>query len=79
MKISFEKCKELCDKLEHLQFLNSDNNSYWKYASLYKDVCWYVYFNRILGHEYVEFDTNLCDRLCNLINDFKEVIDNETN
>lgn len=68
MKISFAKAKKLLDKIEHLKFENINNDKYWKYISLYKDLWWEVYFAELLENEYVELGNNLCDRLNNLIN-----------
>lgn len=66
MKISFDDVKKLLDKIEHLKFENSNNDDYWKYVSISKDVSWNTYFARICGNEYVELERNLCDRLSKL-------------
>ena len=63
MKISFEDAKELLNKIDHLKFVNINNDNYWKYITLYKDLWWEVYFAELLENECVEVGKNLCERL----------------
>ena len=63
MKISLENAKNLLDKIDHLKFVNINNDNYWKYITLYKDLWWEVYFAELLENEFVEVGNNLCERL----------------
>lgn len=63
MKMSFENAKNLLDKIDHLKFVNINNDNYWKYISLHKDLWWDIYFAEVLENEYVEIGKNLCERL----------------
>lgn len=63
MKISLENAKNLLDKIDHLKFVNINNDNYWKYITLYKDLWWDIYFAEVLENEFVEIGKNLCERL----------------
>ena len=63
MKMSFEDAKNLLDKIDHLKFVNINNDNYWKYISLHKDLWWDIYFAEALENEFVEIGKNLCERL----------------
>ena len=63
MKISLENAKNLLDKIDHLKFVNINNDNYWKYITLYKDLWWDIYFAEVLENEFVEVEKNLCERL----------------
>lgn len=63
MKMSFEKAKELLDKIDYLKFVNINNDFYWKYITLHKNLWWDIYFAEALENECVEVDKNLYERL----------------
>lgn len=61
--MSFEDAKNLLDKIDHLKFVNINNDFYWKYITLYKDLWWDIYFAELLENEFVEVGNNLYERL----------------
>ena len=76
MKISFEEAKKILEEINHLQFENINNDKYWKYIRLYKDLWWDIYFAEQFEYEYVELEKSLYERLSKLMI-LKGVINNE--